>query len=50
LKKQVEQLVRLEGDKTSNELQAKSKEESLHDNIREAKNNNLIKKRELKDA
>jgi UDP-glucose 6-dehydrogenase len=34
----------------SNEQQARTKEESLQDNIREARNNNLIKRKELKDA
>jgi hypothetical protein len=34
----------------SNEQQARTKEESLLDNIREARNNNLIKRKELKDA
>lgn len=47
LKKQSDQIVRLEGDKISNEKQAANKEASLLDNIREAKNNNMIKRKEL---
>lgn len=35
---------------STNEQQARTKEESLQDNIREARNNNLIKRKELKDA
>jgi len=50
VKKQQDHISRLESDKLSNEQQARSKEESLLDNIREAKNNNAIKKKELKDA
>lgn len=50
VKKQLDQLARLEGDKASNEQQARNKEESLLDNIREAKNNNLIKRKELQDT
>jgi cilia- and flagella-associated protein 57 len=50
LKKQLDQLARLESDKISNEQQAKGKEESLMDNIKEAENNNKIKKKELQDV
>ncbi len=50
VKKQLDQLARLEGDKASNEQQAHNKEESLLDNIREANNNNLIKRKELQDT
>ena len=50
VKRQTDQLSRLESDKASNEMQAKNKEESLLDNIREAKNNNDIKRKELLDA
>ena len=50
VKRQVDDLHRLEGDKESNLQQAKNKEESLNDNIREAKNNNDIKRKELLDA
>jgi hypothetical protein len=50
VKRQTDQLSRLESDKASNEMQAKNKEESLLDNIREAKNNNEIKRKELLDA
>lgn len=42
-------MAKLEGDKASNEQGARRQEESLLDNIREAKNNNMIKRKQLQD-
>ena len=47
VKKQLDQMAKLEGDKASNEQGARRQEESLLDNIREAKNNNMIKRKQL---
>ena len=50
IKKQLDTMAKHEADKITNEQGAHQKEQSLLDNIRESKNNNLNKRKELQDA